>query len=102
MIAATITIPDGVRFADLRLARDPDGHVSFDWRPVEIICAASGLDVEIFRAGPEDNVASLLVAWYAAARAEGEPPDPVQDDLIAETLLEDARGGGISHPPGRA
>lgn len=102
MSAAIITIPDGVRFADLRLARDPDGHVSFDWRPVELICAASGLDIEVFRAGPEDNVAGLLVAWYLSARAAGEPPDPVQDDLIAETLLENAYGGGISHPPGRA
>jgi hypothetical protein len=102
MSAATITIPDGVRFSDLRLTRDPDGQVSFDWAPVELICAASGLDIEIFRAGPEDNVAGLLVAWYAAAREAGEPPDPVQDDLITETLLENAYGGGISHPPGRA
>ena len=102
MSAFAITIPDGVRFADLRLARDPDGHVSFDWRPVELICAASGLDIEVFRAGPERNVAGLLAVWYLVARAEGEPPDPVQDDLITETLFENAYGGGISHPPGRA
>ena len=96
MSAVTIMIPDGLRFADLRLARDPSGH------PVELICAASGIDIEVFRSGPEDNVAGLLIAWYVAARSAGEPPDPVQDDLIAEVLLENTHGGGISHPPGRA
>lgn len=101
-VAAQIRIPDGVRFADLALTRDPDGAVSFDWRPIEAICAASGLDIALFRDQHEDNVAGLLVAWYAAARAAGEPPDPVQEDLIEEARLEDQHGGGFSHPPGTA
>ena len=97
-----ITIPDGVEFADLRLQRDPDGAVSFDWTPIERICAASGLAVTVLREGPEDNVAGLIMHWYGAHRAAGGTPDPVQEDLIAETLIEDAAGQPYSLPPGRA
>lgn len=97
-----ITIPDDVGFADLRLARDPDGHVSFDWTPIARICEASGIDVDVFRNAPEDNVADLIVHWYAEHLRQGGTRDPVQDDLVAEIASEDARGGGISHAPGTA
>lgn len=97
-----ITIPDDVQFADLKLQRDPDGAVSFDWSPIERICRASGLDVAILRDGPEDNVAALIMHWYGAHRAAGGAPDPVQDDIIAEALIEDAAGQPFSHQPGRA
>lgn len=33
---------DDLSFSDLHLARDPDGALSFDWEPIERICAASG------------------------------------------------------------
>ena len=95
-----IRIPDGVRFADLQLARDADGAVSFDWTPIELICAASGIDPSLFRDSAEDNLAALLTAWYTIAREKGEPPDPVEEDLIAEVAAQDALGDGLSHPPG--
>jgi hypothetical protein len=98
----TIQVPDDLDFSALKLARDADGMVSFDWGPIETICAASGIDVDIFREAPEDNIAGLLTAWYAAHRQRGGAADPVQEDLIAEAALEDSRGGGISHAPGRA
>jgi hypothetical protein len=97
-----ITIPDSVDFADLKLARDPDGHVSFDWRPIEAICLASDLNVAVFRDAHEDNVAALLVAWYGEHIANGGARDAVQDDLIAETIYEDLHGDRTSHAPGRA
>lgn len=59
-----VAIPEGLDFADLRLSREPNGSVSFDWRVIERICAASGMPVEVLRDGPEDNVAGLLMAWY--------------------------------------
>lgn len=99
---AQITIPDDVRFSDLHLARDADGMVSFDWSPIERICEASGLDLALLRDGPEDNVSSLVVAWYAEHLRNGGEHDPVQDDLIAEMMAEDAAGQHISLPPGRA
>ena len=95
-------IPSDVRFSDLKLARDPDGHVSFDWTPIERICAASGQDVAVFRDGPEDNLASLLSSWYHAHRSAGGEPDAVYEDLISEVRAEDAAGQHYSHAPGRA
>jgi hypothetical protein len=96
-----LNIPDDVNFAQLKLARNADGAVSFDWTPIERICTASGIDPAMFREGPEDNVSGLLVAWYRQHIGHGGARDPVQDELIAEAALEEARGGGISHQPGR-
>ena len=97
-----IAIPDDVSFSSLRLGRDADGAVSFDWAAIERICDASGVAVEVFKDGPEDNVAGLIVAWYQAHRQNGGEPNPVADDLIVEVLAEDAAGQTISHAPGRA
>lgn len=97
-----ITIPDDVGFSDLRLARDSYGMVSFDWTPIERICAASGVDVAILRDGPEDNVAGLVVRWYEAHLEAGGEADPIAEDLLAEVRAEDAAGQHVSHAPGRA
>lgn len=65
------------------------------------ICEASGIDPAI-TLSDEDNISGIIVAWYNAHRAAGGDADPVADDLIAECIAEDERGGGFSHPPGRA
>lgn len=101
-ITMNITIPGSVDFSDLKLARDADGMVSFDWAPINAICEASNLDADIFHAGPEDYVSGLIVTWYQRHIADGGERDPVADDLIAEVMAENELGGGISHPPGRA
>jgi len=95
-------IPEDVDFADLKLARDSDGAVSFDWSPVERICAVSGVPIELLRDGPEDNVSNLIVRWYAAHKKAGGAPDPVGEDLLAEVRAEDAAGQHFSLPPGTA
>lgn len=97
-----LSVPDDLDFAALKLARDADGHVSFAWEPIERLCSIDGIDIVLFREGPEDNVSGLITAWYFAHRQRGGAPDAVQEDLIAEVLLEDGHGGGISHAPGRA
>lgn len=99
---ARVVIPDDLTFSDLKLARDPDGAVSFEWAVIERICEASGLPVEVLRDGPEDNVGGLITTWYRAHRQHGGEPDPVAEDLIAEVLIEDAAGQPFSHQPGRA
>lgn len=102
-IALRITIPPGVAFEDLRLVRHVDnGDVSFDWTPLERICAASGIDVDLFRTSAEDNVAAIINAWYAAHRASGGAADAVQEQLLAEVAAEDEHGGGYSYSPGTA
>ena len=99
---ARIAIPSDMDFSELKLARDADGAVSFDWAVIERICTASGMPVELLREGPEDNVAGLITRWYMLHLEHGGEPDAVKDDLIAETLLEDAAGQHVSHAPGRA
>lgn len=98
-----IVIPDDLDFADPRLARDPNtGEVVFNWEPIDRICRASGIDVAVFRDQHEDNVSGLIVHWYQEHLAHGRARDPVQDELLAEVIAEDALGGGISYQPGRA
>ena len=97
-----IAIPAGLDFADLKLSRESDGSVAFDWAAIQRICDASRLDARLFRDAPEDNVAGLIVAWYSQARAAGEPVDLVAEDLIAEAAAEARIGQAVSLAPGRA
>ena len=98
-----VTIPDGVEFSDLRLSRDVgDGQVRFKMAPIEAICEASDLDLGEILQGPQPLVGLLIAAWYAAHLKRGGAPDPVQEDLMEETRLEEERGGGFSYPPGHA
>jgi hypothetical protein len=98
----TLVIPDGLRFSELRLARDPDGHVSLDWAPIERICRTNGLELRLFQDGPEDSLASLLTGWYRGHIAAGGARDPVYEDLIGEIRFEDGAGQFGSYAPGRA
>ena len=103
MTKIVLTIPANLDFSALGLARRADtGGISFSWAPIEAICAANGIDVALFRAADEDNIAGLIITWYAEHRARGGAPDAVAEELVAEVLAEDQRGGGISHAPGRA
>lgn len=97
-----ISVSPELNFAELNLRRKPDGQLSFNWEPIERLCANNGLDIAIFRDTHEDNVSSLIVAWYMEHLAQGGDRDPVQDELIAEAIAEDKHGGGYSHQPGRA
>lgn len=100
--ATKITIPDGLDFSRLQLARSPDGSVTFDWAPIEAICRESGIDIAIFQDGPEDNAAGLIVTWYRAHIESGGAPDATADDLLAEVAAEDRAGMAASLQPGRA
>lgn len=98
-----ISIPFGVAFADLRLARDSQtGDVSFDVAIIERIEAESGLPAGFFMGQHEDALAALITTWYSAHRAAGGAADPVAEDLLAEVLAEDAAGQPYSYAPGRA
>ena len=98
-----ISIPLGMAFSALRLARDPKtGDVSFDTAVINRIEQESGLPAGFFMGQHEDALAALITTWYSAHRAAGGDADPVADDLIAEVLAEDAAGQHYSHAPGRA
>ena len=98
-----ISIPQGLGFADLRLARNTHtGDVSFDTAVIELIERESGLPAGFFMGQHEDAVASLITTLYNAHRAAGGAVDPVAEDLLAEVRAEDAAGQPYSYNPGRA
>lgn len=97
-----IVIPEDLNFADLELGYSEDGSVHFRWDVIERICAASGIPIETFKNSHEDNVAGLLVSWYAEHRQKGGASDPVAEDLISEVAAEIRVGQGAGVKPGRA
>jgi len=97
-----ISIPEGIVFADLKLGRSANGSITFEAEIINSICEHSDIDSKLFWESHEDNMAGLIIAWYAKHIEQGGERDPVADDLIAETIAEDESGGVISHPPGRA
>lgn len=101
MPALRITIPEGLAFEALQLSRSAAG-IKFDWRPIESICAASGIDIALLRNTGEDNIAGMIITWYAEHRARGGAPDAVAEQLIAEVAAEIERGQTVAHQPGRA
>jgi len=101
LTALRVAVPTDLRFADLKLARDPDGGVSFDTDPLQQIADASGEHIAALLS-TEDGIAALIVAWYHVARSRGEPADPVAEDLAAEVAAEEAAGQRFSLPGGQA
>lgn len=97
-----ISIPQNINFRDLELSRSPTGGITFNAEIINAICDASGIDSKLFWESNEDNMAGLIIEWYASHLKNGGEHDPVADDLIAETLAEDQFGSGISYPPGSA
>ena len=97
-----LKIPEDLTFGDLGLSRDPDGSVSFNWAAIERLCAASGLPADQLRDWSEDDISSVIVAWYRVHRQNGGTPDPVAEDIIAEVVAEDRAGQNFSYQPGRA
>ena len=97
-----ILIPDGINFADLKLGRNASGSITFEAGIINSICTNSGIDPKVFWESHEDNMAGLIIEWYASHLKNGGDRDPVADDLIAETIAEDQRSVGISYPPGSA
>lgn len=94
-----LSIPDTVKFADLALAFSQEGGIEFNWEPIEWICGHNGMSTDIFKRQHEDNVAGLIIHWYAQHLAAGGDRDPAADELIAETALEDvARSRAVELP----
>jgi hypothetical protein len=92
---------DDIAFSELKLAREPDGSVSFDIETIRRVCEASQIDADTVLHN-EDNLVELITSWYFMNCDNGGESDPIAEDLILEVHAEDAFGGGISHQPGRA
>lgn len=46
--ALKLTVPSNLTFADLRLTRESDGSISFDWGVIEQICEVNELNPSRF------------------------------------------------------
>ena len=83
--ARLLMIPPELDFSALELALDPiSGDISFNWEPLDQICAASGLDLDALMEESEDALSELITAWYEAHLAAGGAPDEVQEYLLQQ------------------
>jgi hypothetical protein len=65
-----IAIPVDADFADLNLSRKSDGNIAFDWVPIERICRASNVPIELLREVVQAKLNIGITAaqdWCAAA-----------------------------------
>lgn len=97
-----ISIPEHLTFQNLGLGRKKDGSITFNADVINDILRHSKIDPKLFWESDEDNMAGLIIDWYANHLKNGGAHDPVADDLIAEAMAEDESGSGISHKPGSA
>jgi hypothetical protein len=101
MPAIKLLLPKNIDFSSLRLSRDPiTREIFYEWEPIEALCEISGIDPEIFRSGPQSNVASLLVTWYAEHLRSGGQRDPVADQIFIEAITEAQYGKDRVQPGG--
>jgi hypothetical protein len=97
------TIPNGLKFEDLTLTRDPvTGTVRFDLAPIQAICDASALDLVALVSRHDGAVCALIAAWYEGHLREGGSPAPVLEAWDEEARYQMERGGGFSYPSGHA
>lgn len=82
-----LIIPEGVDYSALRLAREPDGSITFDTAVLARVAESSGIDPENL---DEDGISALLKAWYVHHRQRGGATDPVQEELLEEIKHEDS------------
>lgn len=91
-----LTIPYGLKFEHLNLARDPQsGALLFDRAVINAVCNENGLDSEAFLTMPQVKLAAVLAAWYVAACHAGAACDPVAEQLltnIADEALPSSEG----------
>lgn len=95
-------IPGGLDFSDLDLHMGEGGLVHFQWRPIEVLCEASGIDAELFKRSSPENVATLISKWYAVHLINGGRPDPVQEEALSCSETEHWGPLQYVHAPGHA
>ena len=78
----TIKIPSHIDFAELGLWRKDD-VTKFTWSVLHELAAYNNIDPALLT---EDNVASLIIAWYHAHLTHGGDKVLAAESLIAETI----------------
>ena len=85
-----LTIPPDLRFSDLALELEDAGGLHYDWRVVEQLCVANGLQTTT--ALSSDDVACALIAdWYVQHREVGGERDPAVETVLERLSAEEGR-----------
>lgn len=100
-VLASIRVPTGVVFSDLKLRYEPSG-ISFDWVPINRICEASGIDPDLLHNPDDGRITKLIIRWYGIHLATGGERDSAADALTAAVYAEDRRRSEQAPDPGRA
>lgn len=100
--SVSIRVPEDTNFADLKLVRDANGEVSFEWLPIKKICDASNIPFEVFKDGPINNALSLIMGWYDIHIQAGGERNAALDDIWAEARIYFQRGQSIIPDSGNA
>ena len=81
-----ITIPGGLRFADLQLRREAvTNRLLYRREVLEALERANGLE-ETTMLDREDLAVWLIAEWYLAYRSAGGESDTVAEQILAEVL----------------
>ena len=98
-----VVIPNDVAFSDLNLQHDPrSGGVVFEYRPIERICEASGIELELLSESDDERLGEFVMSWYTEHLAHGGQPDFVADSIMEEISLTEQAGQCFSYPAGHA
>lgn len=80
-------VPADLSFSDLCLRWGANGEILFEWSAIERLCAASGIDVDLFKKTAPENVACLINTWYSIHLRSGGAADLVKEE--AESYAPD-------------
>ena len=80
-------VPADLSFSDLCLRWGANGEILFEWSAIERLCAASGIDVDVFKKTAPENVARLINTWYSIHLRSGGAADLVKEE--AESYAPD-------------
>jgi hypothetical protein len=86
-----VVIPDGVKFENLKLRRDPARkRIRYDDAVLLKVLEANHLDLDEMT---RDNaVGGFIISWYMEQRQAGGREDTVAEQIIAEVLDVQTRG----------
>ncbi len=81
----TLSVPETLDFADLGLWHDQDtGAIQFNWSAVHELADHNQINRSVF--DNSDNVATLIVTWYAAHLQNGGAKDMAAERMVKAVL----------------
>ena len=83
----TLKLPEGYRFADLKLRHYAADAIDLDMDLFKLVCTLNGMNFEKVFQNPGPVVTSVLTVWYNRHLSDGGAPDA----LIAQLRRQGPR-----------